>query len=82
MKRIIASASMAVVFVLASSGVPAQAGQPVGRCSTSYELTHTFKNDPVDRNGDRFICVKPIPSAVPNPGGGGESLVIDNTLPL
>jgi hypothetical protein len=81
MKRIIASACMVVVFVLASAGVPAHAA-PVGGCSTSYNLTHTFKDDPVDRNGDRYICVKPIPSAVPNPGGGGESLVIDNTLPL
>lgn len=82
MKRIIASACMAVLFVLASSGLQAHAAQPVGSCSTSYVLTHTFRDDPVDRNGDRFICEKPIPSAVPNPGGGGASLVIDNTLPL
>jgi hypothetical protein len=81
MKRIIASACMIVVFVLASASVPAHAA-PVGGCSKSYSLTHTFKDDPVDMNGDRYICVKPIPSAVPNPGGGGESLVIDNTLPL
>ena len=81
MKRIIASVCMVVVCVLASAGVPAHAA-PVAGCSRSYNLTHTFKNDPVDRNGDRYVCVKPIPSAVPNPGGGGESLVIDNTLPL
>ena len=82
MKRVIVSAAMAVVAILATSGMPAHAAQSVGTCSTSYVLTHTFKDDPVDRNGDRYICVKPIPSAVPNPGGGGESLVIDNRLPV
>ena len=82
MKRVIVSACIAVFFVLASAGVPAHAGQALNGCSDSYVLTHTFKDDPVDLNGDRYICVKPIPSTVPNPGGGGENLVIDNTVPF
>lgn len=79
MKRVIATLGAAVVLVL-GSGMPAQAGGAIGTCPGPYQLTHTFKDDPVDANGDRYICEQPVPSAVPDPGGQGASLVIDNVL--
>jgi hypothetical protein len=79
MRRIIATVGMSAVLVLVP-GLAAQAGGPIGTCPGAYELTHTFKGDPVDMNGDRYICEQPVPSAIPDPGGQGASLVIDNVL--
>jgi hypothetical protein len=67
-----------VVVLGLGVGIPAQAGSAGGTCPDSYQLVHTFKNDPVDRNGNRYICEQPVPSAVPNPGGQGATLVIDD----
>ena len=80
MKRIFATAATVVVLAL-GFGVPAHASQPTGGCPDGYEPARALKPvDPVDKNGDGWVCEKPIPSAVPNPGGGGENLVIDNVL--
>ena len=70
MRRIIATLGVAVVVVL-GSGMPAHAGGATGSCPDGYQLVHTFKGDPVDLNGDRYVCQKPIPSVISNPGGGG-----------
>ena len=68
---------MTVLLVLAP-GVSAHAG---GRSEGArYRLTHTFEDDPVDLNGDRWICERPLPSPDSNRGGQGTSLVIDNVL--
>ncbi|MGA9159261.1 MAG: hypothetical protein WB297_00125, partial [Actinomycetota bacterium] len=61
-------------------GVPAHA-IPQGGCPDGFRPVAALTPvDPVDRNGDQVVCQKPIPSAVPNPGGGGENLVVDNIL--
>jgi hypothetical protein len=79
MKRLVVVVSSVVALGL-GFGIPAQAGQAAGTCPDGYQLVHTFKNDPVDMNGNRYICEQTIPSAVPNPGGQGTSLVIDDKL--
>jgi hypothetical protein len=61
-------------------GIPAQADQAAGTCPDNYQVVHTFKGDPVDKNGNRYICEQPVPSAIPNPGGQGATLVIDDKL--
>jgi hypothetical protein len=49
----------AAVAVFASSGT-AIAGQPVGGCNAGYSLVKA-KFDPIaDKNGDGWICSKPI----------------------
>jgi hypothetical protein len=67
-------------LLVLAPGVSAHAGGAVGRCPDSYQLTHTFKDDPVDLNGDRWIYERPLPSPDSNHGGQGTSLVIDNVL--
>ena len=79
MRRIIAAVGTAVVLVL-GPGLPAHASGAIGTCPNSYQLTHTFKGDPVDMNGDRYICQENLPSPIPNPGGQGATLVIDDVL--
>jgi hypothetical protein len=79
MKRVIVTTGLSVILVIAP-GVSAHAGGAIGTCPGTYQLTHTFKEDPVDMNGDRYICEQPVPSAIPDPGGQGASLVIDNVL--
>ena len=77
MKRIIATAATVVVLAI-GFGVPAHA---TGGCPDGYQPVPALTPvDPVDKNGDKVVCQKPIPSAVPNPGGGGSNLVIDNVL--
>jgi hypothetical protein len=77
MRRILATATMTVVLVLAP-GVSAHAGGAIEGCPDSYQLTHTFKDDPVDLSGQRWICERQLPSPDSKPGGQGTSLVIDN----
>jgi len=58
---------IAVVAVLAISGT-AVAGQPVGDCNAGYTLTKAKADPLADKNGDGWICRKPVGSPGQNPG--------------
>ena len=71
-KALLAAMLAVVVAVLLLSGT-ALAGQPVGGCNAGYSLTKA-KIDPIaDKNGDGWICSKPIGN-----NGGSAFSDIDN----
>ena len=49
----------AVVAVLAISGT-AVAGQPIHGCTNSFSLIRANVDPVVDKNGDGWICTKPV----------------------
>jgi hypothetical protein len=64
----------AMVAVLVISGT-AVAGQPVGGCNDGYSLIKAKVDPKADKNGDGWICSKPIG----NKGSNGFSDIDNNS---
>jgi len=74
-RRLLLGASLtAVVAVLAISGT-AVAGQPVGGCNAGYSLIKAKVDPKADKNGDGWICSKPVG----NNGSNGFSDIDNNS---
>jgi hypothetical protein len=58
-KVLLAALLAAVVAILVISGT-ALAGQPVGGCNAGYSLIKAKVDPKADKNGDGWICSKPI----------------------
>ena len=74
LKASLAALAAAVVAVLVISGT-AVAGQPVGGCNAGYSLIKAKVDPKADKNGDGWICSKPIG----NDGSNGFSDIDNNS---
>jgi hypothetical protein len=73
-KALWAALIAAVVAVLVTSGT-AVAGQPIGGCNAGYSLIKAKVDPRADKNGDGWICSKPIG----NNGSNGFSDIDNNS---
>ena len=73
-KALLAALLAAMVAVLVVSGT-AVAGQPVGGCNAGYSLIKAKVDPKADKNGDGWICSKPIGSN----GSNGFSDIDNNS---
>lgn len=59
LKASLAALATAMITVLVISGT-AVAGQPIGGCNAGYSLIKAKVDPKADKNGDGWICSKPI----------------------
>ena len=70
MRKMAVSLVIAIVLSLTSASATLASDQPIGRCPDGFELHPAMEHDDehghqhvgteVDRNGDRWICVKHV----------------------